>query len=370
MKRSILLFIVCCILSSLYAYDFEVNKIRYKILSQEKKTVEIELAKNTYSNDEIPSFIEYNNQKYTITSIGDYAFSYIPIFKIKIPDSVIKIGRGAFENSSSLDSVCFGKNIQTIGDDAFINCPKLTSVILGDSVKTIGSRAFSDCKKIVHLRLSKSLKTIKYKTFYNCINISSITIPDSVTTIESYAFYNCLYTKHLTLGSSLKIIRDNAFRDMCNIEGWVVMPASIESTESLCFANCGAKGFIFTSQNVPDIDIDSFNSAYNKITIIYVPEQFLQSYIDTWLYPRKKSGAQYTSTGLDGKKGYYGYLTCTCIIGYDNYDELINYITGIKNPSINNDNVKKDKVYKISGHIVNKPSKGINIINGNKVLIK
>ena len=120
MNRSILLFIVCCILSSLYAYDFEVNKIRYKILSQEKKTVEIELAKNTYSNDEIPSFIEYNNQKYTITSIGDYAFSYISIFKIKIPDSVIKIGRGAFENSSSLDSVCFGKNIQTIGEEAFI----------------------------------------------------------------------------------------------------------------------------------------------------------------------------------------------------------------------------------------------------------
>ena len=121
---------------------------------------------------------------------------------------------------------------------------------------------------------------------------------------------------------------------------------------------------------IPDIDTDSFNSAYDKITFIYVPEQFLQSYIDTWLYPRKKSGAQYISTGLDGKNGYYGYLTCTCIIGYDNYDDLINYITGIKNPSINNDNVKKDKVYKISGHIVNKPSKGINIINGNKVLIK
>ena len=63
----------------------------------------------------------------SVTSIGDYAFSYCTsLTSIEIPDSVTSIGDYAFSYCTSLTSVKIPNSVTSIGDYAFERCDKLT----------------------------------------------------------------------------------------------------------------------------------------------------------------------------------------------------------------------------------------------------
>ena len=78
------------------AYDVEVDGIYYYVDSHKNATVTS--GDNKYSGDiAIPESITYNNSKYSVTSIGKFAFSECSdLTSITIPNSVTNIGYGAF----------------------------------------------------------------------------------------------------------------------------------------------------------------------------------------------------------------------------------------------------------------------------------
>ena len=59
-----------------------------------------------------------------------------------------KIGAGAFEICSSLETVSIGSNISAINSKVFADCEKLGAVIISDSVKKIAADAFDNCCNI------------------------------------------------------------------------------------------------------------------------------------------------------------------------------------------------------------------------------
>ena len=73
------------------AYDVEVDGIYYYVDSHKNATVTS--GDNKYSGDiAIPESITYNNSKYSVTSIGDWAFSYCSgLTSVTIPNSVTSI---------------------------------------------------------------------------------------------------------------------------------------------------------------------------------------------------------------------------------------------------------------------------------------
>ena len=62
-----------------------------------------------------------------------------------IPNSVTRIGLGAFSYCSGLTSVTIPNSVTSIGDSAFYGCSALTSVTIPNSVTSIGRAAFSEC---------------------------------------------------------------------------------------------------------------------------------------------------------------------------------------------------------------------------------
>ena len=78
-----------------------------------------------------------------IQTIGDSAFVRCPVTVLTIPDSVVSIGRGAFE-SVSVSTLNLGSGVTTIGDYAFGSCESLTALTLPDSVTSVGEGAFSE----------------------------------------------------------------------------------------------------------------------------------------------------------------------------------------------------------------------------------
>ena len=110
----------------------------------------VELDDNGYTVD------EFKPRKYRvyIKDIDEVKDCFSMFFNCKqlisafIPDSVIEIGAGAFEDCTGLTSVTIPNSVTSIGDWVFENCSGLTSVTIPNSVTKIGCYVFAECRNL------------------------------------------------------------------------------------------------------------------------------------------------------------------------------------------------------------------------------
>ena len=162
----------------------------------------------------LPASVIYNDNIYSVTSIGGSAFYYCSsLTSISIPDSVTSIGGSAFSGCSSLTSIAIPDSVTSIGDYAFSSCDSLTSINIPDSVTSIGDSAFYDCHSLTSITIPESVTSIGYRAFYRCWLLESITIPDGVTSIGKFAFEECYSLTSITIPESVTYIDSYAFED-------------------------------------------------------------------------------------------------------------------------------------------------------------
>lgn len=180
----------------------------------------------------------------SVTEISDYAFiNRHGLSAIAIPDSVIMVGRSAFDGCTSLQSVAMGSGLTEIGNDAFANCSALTAVTVPDNVQGIGGGAFEGCEALQSITLPfvgngvisdensynefsiifgsvpESLRKVVItggeeiadSAFEGCASITEIVLPDSVTSIGSRAFYNCSALTDIHIGKGVTSVGEWAF---------------------------------------------------------------------------------------------------------------------------------------------------------------
>ena len=124
----------------------------------------------------IPNTIEYGGKNYSVTTIGQWAFSScISLASIDIPNSVTTIGELAFDYCTSLASVNIPNSVTTIGESAFASCESLASIDIPNSVTTIGEFAFAYCFSLASVNIGESVTTIGLGAFIYCYYITSVT---------------------------------------------------------------------------------------------------------------------------------------------------------------------------------------------------
>ena len=213
--KKIFVFLFSLILSVVFstsasADDVKIDGIYYYLISEDK-TAEVTSGDDCYSGDVvIPSSITVEGKEYTVTSIGEEAFSVCSgLTSVTIPNSVTSIGEEAFQGCSGLTSVTIPNSVTSIGWGAFWGCSGLTSVTIPNSVTSIGDCAFKGCRRLndviivnnmfVHLpetysghySIPENISQIIGGAFYNCKGLTSVTIPNSVTFIGDDAFQYC-----------------------------------------------------------------------------------------------------------------------------------------------------------------------------------
>ena len=326
MKKQLLLFAMILLPLVTSAHDIEVKNadgvtIYYNYINN---GTELEVTfrgskSDSYSNEyqgnvAIPEEVTYMNRTRKVTSIGSNAFYDCKgLTSVTIPNSVTSIGNGAFAGCYGLTSVTIPNSVTSIGDSAFSGCYGLTSVTIPNSVTSIGNYAFYGCKGLTSVTIPNSVTSIGNYAFYGCKGLTSVTIPNSVTSIGNYAFQYCSGLTSVTIPNSVTSIGYCAFYYM----KLSVVVSLIENP-------------------FPIKSVFSFDWIAKDVTL-YVPVGTKEKYQAT-----------------DGWKEFQNIVEGTP--------------TGIK--VIENTQNKNATVYDLNGVRLPAPKKGINIINGQKVVVK
>lgn len=269
MKRLSLVTFFIFVTTMLFADEVEIDGVKYQI---DDATKEASVINNSYTGDiVIKSSITYQEEEYTVTSVG----------------------YSAFQSCGRLTSVVLPQTVKTIDDMAFDGCSKLQSIVLSDSLTTIGSMAFRDCSKLTSISLPTKLKTIGESAFTNCTALSSIEIPASVTSLGKAVFRECNSLKSATIqGNSLKELPQDLFYLCSNLSSFVVpdsvlyvdesafyycsslkqvvLPEGLLDIGKQCFFNCEALSDIQIPSSVTGIGASVFS--YTAVTDVVIPE--------------------------------------------------------------------------------------------------
>ena len=123
MKKLVVFIALILLPSFVRAYDVVIDGIYYNLL-QDTKKAEVTHGDNKYAGSVvIPSSVTYKGMEYSVTSLGNFAFSQCTgLNTIVIPNSVIEIKTGAFSFCTGLTSVDIPISVTTIGGSSFSNC--------------------------------------------------------------------------------------------------------------------------------------------------------------------------------------------------------------------------------------------------------
>lgn len=145
----------------------------------QKLEVEFKTASNVKSSETIviPEIVSDGKNNYTVTSVADGAFvGNKKITTVVFPNSIQKIGEGAFDGCSSLVTADLSKtSTEVIGKRAFAGT-KIKNFTVPDSVITIEQEAFANCKNLQTLVLGKKTDNISATAFTGCVKCKNVTI--------------------------------------------------------------------------------------------------------------------------------------------------------------------------------------------------
>ncbi len=298
--------------------------------------------------------------------------------KVTIPSSVrgftiCGIGNSVFSSRETLTEVVMPNTIKTIGSSAFYGCSQIDNIRLSSSLKSIGSSAFRGTG-IASITIPKSVESIGSYILEECVNLQSITveegnpyydsrnncngiyvkatntllagcmntvIPEETENIESFAFYGHTGLKEIKLPDNLKAIGNDAFyrTGISSIQ----IPATVATIGNSAFRSCPSLTSIIVMHEEPlEINESVFFSSTDTIytfdqATLYVPEGTKSSYQEADVWKNFKNIVDFDPDGID---------------------------------DIIADEDKQGQIYSISGIRLKSPQKGLNIINGKKILVK
>jgi len=207
---------------------------------------------NYYEGDIV---IPKNVNGYTITAIGDYAFSRLTlkdsergITSVSIPTTVKAIGEWAFYRCDRLKSITIPNTVESIGDMAFVGAGiEAFTIEDGDSPLSVGGSGgtwgsalatMENCKTMYIGRTIKRMGTKLYTdywpTFNACDNITDLTYGPKVKNIMANECSRSKSIKRVKfLGDLVTVIPESAFEssEVVSIE----LPSKLQTIEKDAF---------------------------------------------------------------------------------------------------------------------------------------
>lgn len=211
------------------------------------KSLAVEAGNKVYdSRQNCNAIIETENNKLVtacvgtrlvegIQEIGEHAFEGLPLYSVHIPQTVMKIGHGAFFQCNKLMSITVDEK------NPFYTSPTGSNAILSKDTKTL------------------------------VLGCAGTVIPEGIVKIGKCAFSgNEVPTKTLFLPEGIKVIREFAFSQCSNLQ-MVVIPSSVESIEDWAFSSCPNLNIVQFKGGSKNIDSSAFFNS-KRLAVVDLPK--------------------------------------------------------------------------------------------------
>ena len=179
--------------------------------------VELDKNANVTENGEMYKITEVDLAVKGYKEFSKYHGSSFPsIKKVIYPNTVEKINRNeetGVGGNGVLDQpleIILSKNIRSIGEGAFSGLP-IESIELPEGITNISDYGFFGCNSLKSIIIPNNVTSIGEYAFDYCNNLENLEIPTSVTNIEKGAFAMCYELKKIIIPTSVKYIGSEAF---------------------------------------------------------------------------------------------------------------------------------------------------------------
>lgn len=179
-----------------------------------------------------------------IKKIGDFAFEFVDLEHMDLPQGLEEISWCAFYGCANLEEVAFPDGLKSIGRFAYDGCTSLENIVIPASTTYVRGSSFAGCYNIEMLQVAPGSATyispdgsnavvskdgtklvagckntiipetvvvIGYECFYDQKNLTTVSIPALVTTIEDYAFCGCDALTEIDIPKNVETIGEYAF---------------------------------------------------------------------------------------------------------------------------------------------------------------
>lgn len=265
-----------------------------------------------------------------------------------IPENIRIIGNEAFEYIAGVEKYIIPDQVDSIADYAF-RYNHLRKVSLGKSVRSFGESIFDQCRYLEEISVSP--ENTYYDSRFDCnavietatnklvIGCKSTVIPRTVTSIGDYAFSNINGLTSFVIPDNIEEIGNYVFY-LSGLET-VTIGRGVKKMGERIFNNCYSLKDIYVLNESPitinDETIAYYNDSFFNDVTLHVPEG---------AYPEYRKS-----------------------VGWNKFVNIVEFHpTGID--KIRKEATSNTSFYTLSGQRLNKPLKGINIINGKKVIVK
>lgn len=226
-----------------------------------------------------------------VKNIGNFAFEFMDLAHIDLPQGLEKIAWCAFYGCTNLDEIIFPDGLKFIDRYAFNGCLGLKGIVIPASVEYLGGAAFAGCYNIETLTVAPGSETYISPEGSNAIfskdgsvlvvGSKNSVIPETVVTIGEESFRDQSLLTNISFPANLSAIKDYAFCGCTNLNE-IDIPSSVESIGEYAFSGCHLFS-VNIRKNVPiAITADVFTNRDNAV--LYVPKGCRDSYIaaDYW----------------------------------------------------------------------------------------
>ena len=183
-----------------------------------------------------------------VKEIGEKAFEALEVRAVYVPDSVEKIGFGAFSECTkmstlrlpivgdgdsidyagyifgaeeyyenglkvpgSLKMILLGEKVKTIPENAFFGFKSVEAIVLSNGIENIQNFAFNDCRSLTYVNFPDTLRRIGEYSFMNCQSLYTVELPKALDSVGLGAFMDCSSMRNLTLPFVGNTREDNSF---------------------------------------------------------------------------------------------------------------------------------------------------------------
>ena len=206
-----------------------------------------------------------------VTEIGKNLFTAVANFKqklvkVNLPDSVVKIGSGAFKNCKALVTVNTEK-VKSFDISCFEYCVKLSSVSFA-SATSISKNAFNHCEALTEITIPSTVRTIQNDSFTFCTRLSTVNLGEGVKEIAEKAFAGCMSLTNIDL-SNVERFNDGCFSDCVALEDVNLVNVVYLGMEA--FQNCTSLKRVYIGPRCIIIYNLSFYKSYNLQYLEFAP---------------------------------------------------------------------------------------------------